>query len=71
MIAHRLLRLASRIPGVASDLADWYEEAGRVADEARRQRLEDEARDERDKQDMARWLREPDRRRPRPGVSHE
>ena len=64
MIAKTLLRLASRIPGVASDLAEWYEEAGRVAEEARRHRLEDEANDNRDRRDMSRWLQQPDRRRP-------
>jgi Sec-independent protein translocase protein TatA len=66
MTARTLIRLASRLPGVASDLADWYEEAQRIAEEARRQRIEDESRDERDRHDMARWLREPDRRRPAP-----
>ena len=66
MIARAVMRLVSRMPGVAADLADWYDEMHEIAEEAQRQRIEDEARDARDKQDMARWLREPDRRRPAP-----
>jgi hypothetical protein len=66
MVARAVVRLVSRVPGVASDLADWYDEMHRIAEDAQRQRIEDEARDVRDKQDMARWLREPDRRRPAP-----
>lgn len=45
---------------------DWFDEMVDIAAAARQQRLEDEARDTRDKRDMARWLREPDARRPRP-----
>lgn len=60
----QVLRWLSRIH--LFDL-DWYDEMRDITVAARRQRIEDEARDERDKQDMARWLREPDRRRPRPG----
>ena len=66
MITHWLIRVVSRLPGIPSDLADWYDEMHDVAEAARRQRIEDEARDERDMRDMARWLREPDRRRPAP-----
>lgn len=66
MIARTLVRLAARLPGVAADVADWYDEMQAIQREAERQRIEDEAADERDMQDMARWLREPDRRRPAP-----
>lgn len=66
MIAHWLIRLASRLPGIPAELADWYDEMREVSEAARRQRIEDESKDERDKHDMARWLQEPDRRRPRP-----
>lgn len=66
MIARKLVRLASRVPGIPGELADWYDEMHEIAEQARRQRIEDEGRDERDKHDMARWLREPDQRRPAP-----
>lgn len=66
MIARRVLHLVSRLPGLPSDLGDWYEEMHEIAEAAQRQRIEDEARDARDKADMARWLREPDQRRPAP-----
>jgi Sec-independent protein translocase protein TatA len=67
-----LLRAVSRLPGIASDLADWYTEMRQIAEHARRQRIEDEGRDPRDRHDLARWVREPDRRRPRPqGGNHD
>lgn len=66
MIARTLLRLAARVPGVAGNIAEWYDEMRVISAEAARQRAEDEAADPRDKQDMARWLKEPDRRRPAP-----
>lgn len=46
---------------------DWLEEAREIADAARRQREEDEARANRDPHDFARWIQDPkDYRRPRP-----
>jgi len=46
---------------------NWIVEAREIAEQARRQRDEDEARAQRDPHDMARWLREPrEYRRPKP-----
>ena len=70
MIARTLMRLAGKLPGVAGDLVDWYDEMRDIAEAAAIQRAQDEAADPRDKQDMARWLREPDTRRPRPEGRH-
>lgn len=52
---------------------DWLQEAREIAEEARRQREEDEARANLDPHEMARWFREPrEYRRPRPeGPRHE
>lgn len=66
MIARTLLRLAAKVPGIPGEIADWYDEMRAISATAAVQRAEDEARDPRDKQDMARWLQEPDQRRPRP-----
>lgn len=71
MIARSLLCLAARLPGVASDLAEWYDEMRDISHAAALQRAEDEANDPCDKQDMTRWLKEPDRRRPRPEGHHQ
>lgn len=46
---------------------NWIIEAREIAEAARRQRDEDEARAKREPHDMARWLREPkEYRRPKP-----
>jgi hypothetical protein len=46
---------------------DWLAEAREIAEAARRQREEDEARANRDPHDFARWLQDPKAyRRPRP-----
>lgn len=53
---------------------DWLAEAREIAEAARRQREEDEAKAGRDPHDFARWLREPkEYRRPAPegGRRHE
>lgn len=52
---------------------DWLQEARDIAEAARRQREEDEARAQRDPHDFARWLQDPQPyRRPRPeGPRHE
>ena len=59
MIGRFLLRAVSRLPWVASGVADWYDEMKAIADDAERQRLEDEARVTTDPHDMARWLQDP------------
>lgn len=66
MIARKIVQLVSHLPGLPADLADWYDEMRDIAEQARQQRIEDEGRDPRDRHDMARWLQEPDRRRPKP-----
>ena len=66
MIARTLLRLAARVPGVAGDISDWYDEMRAIAATAAVQRAEDEARITTDPQDMGRWLKEPEQRRPAP-----
>lgn len=53
---------------------DWLQEARDIAESARQQREEDEARANRDPHDFARWLQEPSTyRRPAPdgGKRHE
>ena len=46
---------------------DWLSEARVIAEEARQQREEDEAKAKREPHDFARWLQDPkDYRRPRP-----
>lgn len=72
MIARAVVRAVSRIPGVASDLADWYDEMHEIAEAAQRQRVIDEGADPRDKRDPARWVQRPDQRRPAPkGHRHD
>lgn len=61
-----VMRLASRIPGIPSDLFDWWTDAREIAIQARDQRLEDEARITTNPQDMARWITTPHGRRKRP-----
>ena len=70
MIARAILGAVARLPGIAGDLVDWYDEMRALSAEAERQRIEDEARDPRDRHDLARWVQEPDRRRRRPEGGH-
>lgn len=64
MIARTLLRLAARVPGVASDLADWYDHAHRVAEQARAEHDAYLERDPRDRREPARWVQRPQGRQP-------
>ncbi len=61
-----VMRVASHIPGIPSDLFDWWTHSRQIATNARDQRIEDEARITTDPHDMARWIQEPVGRRPRP-----
>lgn len=71
MSVKTLLRIVSRVPGVASDLADWYDEAHRKAEAARRAHDAYLRDDPTDKRDMTRWVREPKGRRPAPEARHD
>lgn len=66
MIARTLLRIAARVPGVASDLADWYEHAHRIAETARSEHDDYLAHDPQDTREPARWVQTPRGRRPAP-----
>lgn len=61
-----LMRIAARLPGIPSDLFEWWTEARVIASEAQRQRIEDEARIHTDPRDMSRWITTPSGRRRRP-----
>lgn len=62
-ILHAVAHHARRALGL-----DWLAEAREIAEDARRQRLEDERNAASDPHDMARWFKEPrDYRRPAPG----
>ncbi len=63
-----LMRIASQIPGIPSDLFDWWVDARQIAATANIQRVEDEARITTHPQDMARWITKPQGRRKRPGA---
>lgn len=60
-----LMRWASRIPGIPSDMFDWWKDTQTIATEAQRQRIEDEA-GMTNPQDMSRWITTPNGRRKRP-----
>lgn len=63
-----LMRMASQIPGIPSDLFDWWVDAREIATTAHVQRVEDEARIKTHPQDMSRWITTPQGRRKRPRV---
>lgn len=61
-----IMRIASQVPGVPSDLFDWWVDAREIATTAHVQRMEDEAKITTHPQDMTRWITPPNGRRKRP-----